>query len=111
MARTAIAATMPLGMERAGSLASSAASGTHSTARKNQIAKGNAAHTPSRPKGSHSEAPAASVGAMSVRLAASKSGIAPSRKSTRPTTATAAMTIMTLSASPTPIRWMPMKRA
>jgi hypothetical protein len=38
-----IAAMIPRGMLRAGSLAASAASGTLSTARKNQMAKGKAA--------------------------------------------------------------------
>jgi hypothetical protein len=46
---TPIAATIPRGIARAGSRASSAASGTLSTARKNQIAKGNAAQMPSTP--------------------------------------------------------------
>ena len=44
-----IAARIPRGMAVAGSRASSAASGTLSTARKNQMANGNAAQTPSRP--------------------------------------------------------------
>ena len=41
-----IAAIIPLGTSLAGSFASSAASGTPSTARNNHIAKGNAAQTP-----------------------------------------------------------------
>ena len=43
---TPIAAMMPLGTLRSGSLASSAASGTPSMARKNQIANGTAAQIP-----------------------------------------------------------------
>ena len=55
-------------MSRFGSRVSSAASGTPSTARKNQIAKTNAAQMPAKPNGRKSDEPAASVGAMSVRF-------------------------------------------
>ena len=106
-----IAAMIPRGIDRAGSLASSAASGTLSTARKNQMANGKAAQMPSRPNGRKDEAPTASVAGMSSRRPASNCGTAPARKTTSPSTATTATASMTLSASPTPSRWMPMNSA
>jgi hypothetical protein len=108
---TPIAATMPRGMDRAGSRASSAASGTLSTARKNQIAKGNAAHTPISPYGRNAEAPAASVGAMSSSRSPSNCGIAPIRNTTSPASATTVTANIALSASPTPMRWIPTNSA
>ncbi|SLH94206.1 Uncharacterised protein [Mycobacteroides abscessus subsp. abscessus] len=48
---------------------------------------------------------------MSVRLAGSNSPIAATTNTIRPTSAIAVITNMTLSASPTPLRWMPMKIA
>ncbi len=48
------------------------------------------------------------MGAISVKFAASKLPIAETAKITRPASAMAVMTNMTLSASPTPARWMPM---
>jgi hypothetical protein len=47
-----------------GSRVSSAASDTPSTARKNQIANGNAAQMPCQPKGRNSEAPAFAVSGL-----------------------------------------------
>jgi hypothetical protein len=55
-------------MSRLGSRVSSAASGTPSIARKNQMAYGNAAQMPAQPKGRKSLAPAESSGGMSVRF-------------------------------------------
>lgn len=106
--RTSIAATIPRGTLRSGSRASSAASGTPSRARKNQIANGTADQIPSQPNGRNAEAPAASVGGISTRLPASNSGTAATAKISSPTTAIAVITNMTLSASPTPAMWMPM---
>ena len=74
-----MAARIPRGIALAGSRASSAASGTLSTARKNQIANGNAAQMPIRPYGRNDDAPTASVGVMSSRLPASNAGTAPAR--------------------------------
>ena len=60
--------------------------------------------------GSQLEAPAAvSSTAISVRLATSKCPMAAIAKITRPTSAIAVITNITLSASPTPARWIPMK--
>lgn len=64
---------------------------------------------PSTPNGRKGDAPTASVGGMSVRLAASSSGIAATAKTTSPTTAIAVITNMTFSASPMPERWIAMK--
>ena len=100
---------IPRGTARTGSRASSAASGTPSTARKNQIANGKLAHTPTRPNGRNGDAPTASPAGMSVRFAVSKDPMAPNAKSTRPASAIAVITKVTLRASPTPSRWMPMK--
>src|ERR687895_2377792 len=72
---TPMPAIRPFGMSRLGSRVSSAASGTPSIARKNQIAYGNAAQMPSQPNGRKSDAPAASVGAMSVSFDESNSGM------------------------------------
>ena len=106
-----IAAMMPRGMERAGSLVSSAASGTPSTARKNQIAYGSAAQMPISPNGRNALAPVASVTAMSVRLAGSNLTAAATMKTTSATTAIAVMPNISFSASPTPYRCNPMKTA
>ncbi len=48
---------------------------------------------------------------MSVRLSRSKSGTAATAKTTSPSTATAVITNITFSASPTPARCTPMKSA
>ena len=66
---------------------------------------------PSIPNGRKSEAPAASVGGMFVRLDESNSGSIATTNTIRATTAIAVMTNMSRSASPTPIRWMPTKTA
>ncbi len=95
-------AMSPLGMSVAGSLVSSAASGTPSIARKNQIANGKAAQMPTYPKGRKSLAPAAFVACMSKRFATSNCGIMPRMNAAIDTTAMAVMTNITLSASPTP---------
>ena len=101
--RIIIAAISPRGMSRFGSRVSSAASGTPSTARKNQIANGNAAQIPASPNGRKSDAPDASVGAMSVRLDESNSGSIAITKTISATTAIAVIANISLSASPTPI--------
>lgn len=101
---------IPRGTSRSGSVASSAASGTPSMARKNQMANGSAAHTPSQPFGSHAEAPAAAVSTgRSTRLAGSKRPTAATAKTIRPTRATTVMAAMIVRASPAPDRWMAMK--
>jgi hypothetical protein len=89
-------------MSVAGSRVSSAASGTPSMARKNQIPYGNAAQRPTRPNGRNELAPAAFVASMLNRFATSNCGIMPTTKTTSATTAMAVMANMTLSASPTP---------
>ena len=96
-------------MSRAGSRVSSAASGTPSMARKNQIANGKAAQMPATPKGRNALEPADPSGGMLVRFAGSNWGTIPTTKTTRPTTASAVIAKITLSASPTPKRWMPTK--
>ena len=53
-----MAAIRPRGMSFFGSRVSSAASGTPSTARKNQIANGKAAQMPCQPNGRKSDEPA-----------------------------------------------------
>ena len=64
-----MAAISPRGMSFFGSRVSSAASGTPSTARKNQIANGKAAQMPCQPNGRKSEEPALPAsGLMSVRF-------------------------------------------
>src|SRR5918994_5893817 len=63
-----IPAMRPLGMSVAGSRVSSAASGTPSMARKNQIPYGNAPQRPTRPNGRDELAPAAFDGSISNRL-------------------------------------------
>ena len=107
--RIIIAAMSPRGMSRLGSRVSSAASGTPSTARKNQIANGNAAQTPSIPNGRKSEPPPS--GAMSVRFDASNSGSIATTNTISAMTAIAVIANMSLSASPTPTRWMPTNTA
>jgi len=54
------------------------------------------------PKGRSSLAPKADVGSMSTRLLGSKYGTMPMTKARSPTSATAAMTNMSLSTWPTP---------
>lgn len=101
-----------LGIDLTGSLASSAASGTPSTPRKNHMPKGKAAQMPRSPKGSQDEEPSAPVSTgMSSRRSGSKSVNAPTAKTSRATTATAVTIRLNRSASPTPQRWMPMKTA
>ena len=97
-----MAAMRPRGRSRVGSRVSSAASGTPSTARKNQIAKGKAAQIPNQPKGRKADAPAASPAAMFVRLDASNWGIIATMKTRRAAAAIAVTTKVSLSASPTP---------
>src|SRR5680860_720101 len=97
-----MAAMMPFGIERAGSLVSSAASGTPSTARKNQMAYGSAAQMPTSPNGRNELAPAASPTGMSVRLDASNFRAAATTNASSATTAIAVMANISLSASPTP---------
>ena len=89
-------------MSRLGSRVSSAASGTPSMARKNQIAYGNAAQMPAQPNGRKSLDPAEPSGAMSVRFEVENSGIIATTKTSSATTAIAVMTNVTFSASPTP---------
>ncbi|CAM5369024.1 hypothetical protein STANM309S_04879 [Streptomyces tanashiensis] len=101
-----------LGIDRTGSFASSAASGTPSTPRKNHMPKGNAAQIPRRPNGSQEFDPKASPSTgMSFRPSTWKSVNAPSAKTTRAATAIAVTIRLKRSASPTPHRWMPMKSA
>ena len=107
--RIIIAAISPRGMSRLGSRVSSAASGTPSTARKNQIANGNAAQMPPIPKGRKSDPP--SSGAMSVRFDASNSGIIATTNTISATTAIAVIANISFNASPTPIRWIPTNTA
>ena len=95
-------AMSPLGMSVDGSLVSSAARGTPSIARKNQIANGNAAQTPTTPKGKNELAPAAFVGSMVNRFDTSNCGIMPITNAASATTATTVMPNVTFSASPTP---------
>lgn len=98
------------GMERTGSLASSAASGTPSTPRKNHMPKGNAAQMPRAPNGSQELEPNASGStAMLSREPASNSVSAPNAKMSRAATAMAVTTRLKRRASPTPHRWTPMK--
>ncbi len=110
--RNIIAAIIPLGISRAGSRASSAASGTPSTARNSHMAKGRAAHTPYQPKGSQMLLPpASSVAAIVNRLEVLKSPISATAVVRIAITARALITIIAFSASPTPARWMPIKMA
>ena len=110
--RIIMAAIRPRGMSFFGSRVSSAASGTPSTARKNQIANGKAAQMPCQPNGRKSDEPALpGSGSMLVRLEVENSGIIATTKTSSATTAIAVMTNVTLSASPTPSRWMPTKAA
>ena len=104
---TPMPAIRPRGMSRFGSRVSSAASGTPSMARKNQIAYGNAAQMPSQPKGRKSLEPDEPSGGMSVRFEVENSGTIAMMKTSSATTAIAVMTNVTFSASPTPYRWMP----
>lgn len=98
---TSMDTMMPLGTFFSGSVASSAASGTPSTARKNQIANGTAAQMPNRPKGRNDDAPAAvSSTAMSVRLAVSNSPTAETANTTSPTSAIAVITNIALRLRP-----------
>ena len=107
--RMPMAVMMPRGMSRLGFADSSAASGTPSTARKNQMPKTRLPRRPGMPNGRKVEAPAAAVGAMSKRFAVSMCPIMPKTKARRATTAIAVMTNMRRSASPTPQMWMPTK--
>lgn len=101
-----------LGMECTGSFASSAASGTPSTPRKNHMPKGNADQMPSRPNGSQEPEPNASLSTgMSFRPSPLNSVNAPTAKISSAATAIAVTTRLKRSASPTPHRWMPMKIA
>ncbi len=100
-AGSAIATMIPRGIDLAGSAVSSAASGTPSTARKNQIANGRAAQTPSRPNGRNVERPPARSGGMSVRLAGSKECGGHDEEEERDG-AIAVITKISFSASPTP---------
>ena len=104
-------AIRPRGMSRLGSRVSSAARGTPSMARKNQMPNTKDDSTPLIPNGRKLLAPAASVAGMSVRFDASNFGIIPTTKTSSATTAIAVMTNITLSASPTPKMWMPTKTA
>ena len=99
---TAMPAIRPRGRSRLGSLVSSAASGTPSMARKNQIAYGNAAQMPSQPKGRKSLEPDEPSGGMSVRFDVENSGMIATMNTSSATTAIAVMTKVTFSASPTP---------
>ena len=92
-------------------MASSAASGTPSTAKKNQMPNGSAASTPLTPNGRNELEPADPSAAMLSRFAASKCGIMPVTNAMSATMAIAVMANITLSASPTPIRWMAMNSA
>src|ERR671916_2454811 len=76
----AMPAMRPLGMSVEGSLVSSAASGTPSIARKNQIAYGSAAQMPTNPNGRNELAPTALVGSMLYKLDGSNCGIIPMTK-------------------------------
>ena len=107
-----MAVISPRGMSFFGSRVSSAASGTPSTARKNQIANGKAAQMPCQPNGRKSEEPALPAsGLMSVRFEVLNSGIIETTKTSSATTAIAVITNVTLSASPTPSRCTPTKIA
>ena len=97
---------MPRGMSRLGLADSSAASGTPSTAKNSQMPNGSAESTPPSPKGK-SAVPPSTAGAMLNRFAASKCGAMPTKNAMSATMATAVMPNTILSASPTPIRWMP----
>jgi len=88
-------AMSPLGTSVDGSRVSSAASGTPSIARKNQIANGNAAQTPTTPNGKKELAPAALVGSMVNRFATSNCGIMPITTAASATTATTVMANIT----------------
>ncbi len=68
------------------------------------MANGTADQIPRYPNGRKLDAPAASVGAMSVRLLASNLPSAARTKITNPTNAMAVMTNMIFSASPAPVR-------
>ena len=92
----------PFGTSVDGSWVSSAASGTPSMARKNQIANGKAAQMPTTPKGKNELAPAAFVGSMVNRFDTSNCGIMPIMNAASAMTATTVMPNVTLSASPTP---------
>ena len=67
---------------------------------------GSAESTPPSPKGK-SAVPPSTAGAMLNRFAASKCGAMPTKNAMSATMATAVMPNTILSASPTPIRWMP----
>ncbi len=109
--RMAMAVMMPRGMSRFGSADSSAARGTPSIARKNQMPKTREASRPLMPMGRKALDPRAAVGSMSKRLLASKWPTAATTKTMRAMTAIAVMTNIRRSASPTPHRWMPTKIA
>ena len=66
---------------------------------------------PSQPKGRKSLEPDEPSGGMSVRFEVENSGMIATMKTSSATTAIAVMTNVTLSASPTPQRWMPTKAA
>src|SRR5918999_3803503 len=108
---TPMPAIRPRGMSRFGSRVSSAASGTPSMARKNQIAYGKAAQMPSQPNGRKSLDPDEPSGGMSVRFEVENSGMIATMKTSSATTAIAVMANVTFSASPTPYRWMPTNTA
>ena len=98
-----------LGMSRFGSRASSAASGSSSIARKNQIANGRFLKMPEAPNGNHFELPAS--GGMFVRLSTLKS-VSAATKNT-PRTTIDRMQITTVNRIVASIPWMliPMKMA
>ena len=102
--RNSMAPMMPRGTSRAGLRDSSAASGTPSTARNSHMPKGSAAQMPYQPLGMKSLAPQASVGAISNRRLLSKSPISATAVAMIANTARPLITIITLSASPTPAR-------
>ena len=108
IARDAIRAR---GISRFGCVASSAARGTPSTPRKNQIPKGKLAIRPEMPNGSKGlEATEPSTG-ISNKLDASKAGREPATNAISAVRAIAVMTNISFRASPTPTIWIPAKSA
>jgi hypothetical protein len=71
------------GTSRTGSTASSAASGSSSMPRKNQMAKGSAVSTPSGPCGRNAPWPLSAAGAMSSACDMATCGSAPSQNTTK----------------------------
>src|SRR5207247_1955831 len=100
--------TMPRGISRTGSAASSAARGNSSIPRKNQTANGSAARTPIHPNGSQNVPPFEGSGAMfNAKRANSKCGMAPIQKTASTASASNAMNTENRNDASTPTMLIP----